>query len=300
MKKRDDVLVGLVIAVAIIVAIIGSLWLARGGLSKGYPLYAKFPWSAGLKQGQPVLLGGVNIGYVDEVDLRPNGTVLTTFRVGKEYHVPQGTTATVVANGIFGDMAIALTPKGPNPVSIPPGDTVPVGPSGPGIAQLTAKADSVATSVNAITTALQKELVTSGGAADLRKSIATSNVLLLNMNRLVSQFAGIAAEQNRQLTLTQISLRRATSGVDSAKVDSTVKNFREASANMALLSADLRQTSLKLDSIIAKVSDGTGTVGKALNDPGAYNDIRASIQHMDSLMVDLKKNPKRYINLKIF
>jgi len=300
MKKRDDVLVGLVIAVAIIVAIIGSLWLARGGLSKGYPLYAKFPWSAGLKQGQPVLLGGVNIGYVDEVDLRPNGTVLTTFRVGKEYHVPQGTTATVVANGIFGDMAIALTPKGPNPVSIPPGDTVPVGPSGPGIAQLTAKADSVATSVNAITTALQKELVTSGGAADLRKSIATSNVLLLNMNRLVSQFAGIAAEQNRQLTLTQASLRRATSGVDSAKVDSTVKNFREASANMALLSADLRQTSLKLDSIIAKVSDGTGTVGKALNDPGAYNDIRALIQHMDSLMVDLKKNPKRYINLKIF
>ena len=88
MKKRDDVLVGLVIAVAIIVAIIGSLWLARGGLSKGYPLYAKFPWSAGLKQGQPVLLGGVNIGYVDEVELRPNGTVLTTFRVGKEYHVP--------------------------------------------------------------------------------------------------------------------------------------------------------------------------------------------------------------------
>ena len=36
MKKRDDVLVGMVMAVAIIVAIIGSLWLARGGLSKGY------------------------------------------------------------------------------------------------------------------------------------------------------------------------------------------------------------------------------------------------------------------------
>lgn len=300
MKKRDDVLVGLVIAVAIIVAIIGSLWLARGGLSKGYPLYAKFPWSAGLKQGQPVLLGGVNIGYVDEVDLRPDGIVLTTFRVGKQYHVPKGTTATVVANGIFGDMAIALTPKAPNAESIPPGDTVPVGPSGPGIAQLTAKADSVATSVNAITTALQKELVTSGGVTDLRKSLASSNQLILNMNRLVSQFAVIAAEQNRQLTLTQASLRRATSGVDSAKVDSTVKNFREASANMAALSADLRQTSLKLDSIVAKVSDGTGTIGKALNDPGAYNDIRALIQHMDSLMVDVKKNPKRYINIKVF
>ncbi len=300
MKKRDDVLVGIVMAVAIVVVILGSLWLARGGLSKGYPLYAKFPWSAGLKQGQPVLLGGVNVGYVDEVDLRPDGTVLSTFRVGKQYKVPIGTTATVVANGIFGDMAIALTPKAPNARSIPPGDTVPVGPSGPGIAQLTSKADSVATSVNAITTALNRELVASGGVADLRKSLANSNALILNMNRLVSQFAGIAAEQNRQLSLTQASLRRATSGIDSAKIDSTLVNFRTASANMSALTADFQKTSAKLDSVIAKANSGTGSIGLALNDPGAYNDIRQVIQHMDSLMVDLKRNPKKYINLRIF
>ena len=57
-------------------------------------------------------------------------------------------------------------------MSIPAEDTVPVGPSSPGIAELTAKADSIATSVNAITTALQKELVASGGVADLRKTLA--------------------------------------------------------------------------------------------------------------------------------
>ncbi|HUQ20480.1 MAG TPA: MlaD family protein [Gemmatimonadaceae bacterium] len=300
MKKRDDVLVGIVMAVAIVVVIMGSLWLARGGLSKGYPLYAKFPWSAGLKQGQPVLLGGVNVGYVDEVDLRPDGTVLTTFRVGKEYKVPIGTTATVVANGIFGDMAVSLTPKAPNARSIPAGDTVPVGPSGPGIAQLTSKADSVATSVNAITTALNRELVASGGVADLRKSLANSNALILNMNRLVSQFAVIAAEQNRQLSLTQASLRRATSGIDSAKIDSTLVNFRSASANMNALTADFQKTSARLDSVIAKANNGPGSVGLALNDPGAYNDVRQLIQHMDSIMVDLKRNPKKYINLRIF
>ncbi|MEO5588241.1 MAG: MlaD family protein, partial [Gemmatimonadaceae bacterium] len=277
-----------------------SLWLARGGLSKGYALYAKFPWSSGLKQGQPVLLAGVNVGYVDEVQLRQDGTVLTTFRVGKDYKVPEGTVATVVANGIFGDMAIALTPKAPNSRSISANDTVPVGPSGPGIAQLTGKADSIATSVNAITTSLQKELVAAGGVADLRKSLASSNELVTSMNRLVSQFSVIAAEQNRQLTLTQASFRRATSGVDSAKIDSTLKNFREASANMASLSADFQQTSAKLDSIVTKVNSGSGTVGLALSDPGAYNDVRALIQGMDSLMADVKKNPKRYINLSIF
>ena len=300
MKKRDDVLVGLVMAVAIIIAILGSLWLARGGLSKGYALYAKFPWSSGLKQGQPVLLAGVNVGYVDEVQLRQDGTVLTTFRVGKEYNVPQGTVATVVPNGIFGDMAIALTPKGPNPLSIPKNDTIPVGPSAPGIAQITSKADSIATSVNALTTALNKELVASGGLADLRKTMASSNQVMLSVNRLAAEFSAIAAEQNRQLTLTQASLRRATSGIDSAKIDSTLSNVREASANMAVLTADFKATSAKLDSIISKANSGSGSVGLALNDPGAYNDVRKLIQHMDSIMVDLKRNPKRYINLSIF
>jgi phospholipid/cholesterol/gamma-HCH transport system substrate-binding protein len=300
MKKRDDVLVGIVMAVAVLVAIVGSLWLARGGLSKGYPLYAKFPWNSGLKQGQPVLLAGVNVGYVDEVDLRPDGTVLTTFRVGKDYKVPRGTVATVVANGIFGDMAIALTPKAPNPNSIPPEDTVPVGPSAPGIAQITSKADSIATSVNAMTTALNKQLIADGGVQDLRKALASSNALVLNMNRLVSQFSVIAAEQNRQLSMTQAALRRATSGIDSAKIDSTLSSIRTTSANMAQLSADFRLTAMKLDSVVAKANSGTGSVGLMLNDPGAYNDVRALIQHMDSLMADVKKNPRKYINLSIF
>ena len=300
MKKRDDVLVGLVMAVAIIVAIIGSLWLARGGLSKGYALYAKFPWSSGLKQGQPVLLAGVNVGYVDGAQLRDDGTVLTTFRIGKEYKVPRGTVATVIPNGIFGDMAIALTPKGPNPQSIPWEDTVPVGPSPPGLAEVTAKADSVATSVNAITTAFQKELVAAGGMRDLRQSLKGSTELVASMNRLVAQFAVIAAEQNRQLIATQASFRRATSGIDSAKIDSTLRNVRETTANMAALAADFRKTSAKLDSVVAKVNSGPGSVGLALNDPGAYNDVRALIQHMDSLLADVKKNPRRYINLSIF
>lgn len=300
MKKRDDVLVGIVMAVAILVAIVGSLWLARGGLSKGYALYAKFPWSSGLKQGQPVLLAGVNVGYVDEVQLRQNGTVLTTFRLGKEYKVPQGTVATVIPNGIFGDMAIALTPVGPNARSIPANDTVPVGPSAPGIAGLTGKADSIATSVNAITTAFQKELVASGGMTEMRQAIGEMRQTIAGTNKLVAQFSSIAAEQNRQLSATLTSFRQAASGVDSAKIDSTLVNIRTASANMAAISAEFSATSQKLDAIVAKVDSGNGTAARLINDPGVYNDVRMLLQRLDSLTADFKNNPRRYINLKIF
>jgi len=293
MKKRDEVLVGLVITVAVIVVVLGSLWLARGGLSKGYPLYVKFPWGAGLKQGQPVLLVGVNVGYVDEVELHQDGILVTTLRIVKSYQVPLTSKAAVVPNGIFGDQAIAITPSRPDPRSFKPGDTIPIGPSTPGIAEITSQADSVMKSVNTITTALQTEMVASGGIHDLRNTIAATN-------RLVNDFAVIAAEQSRQLSATMTSLRRATAAIDSAKVDSTVKNFRSASANLAEISGQLKETTGKLDAIVAKVDSGPGSIAKLVNDPGAYNDVRALLQRMDSLLADIKKNPKRYINVKIF
>ena len=293
MKTRDEVLVGLLAVVAIVVTVLGSLWLARGGLSKGYPLYAKFPWGAGLKQGQPVLLVGVNVGYVDEVDLHQDGTLVTTLRIAKNYKVPMTSKAAVIPNGIFGDQAVALTPSRPDPRSFKQGDTIPIGPSTPGIAQLTSKADSIARSVNAITSALQHEMVAAGGIRDMRNAIGATN-------RLVTEFAAIASEQSRQLTATMTSLRRATTAIDPAKVDSTVSNLRTASANMAEMSAQLKATSGKLDVIIAKVDSGNGSAAKLLNDPGVYNDVRALLQRMDSLVADIKKNPKRYINVKVF
>jgi phospholipid/cholesterol/gamma-HCH transport system substrate-binding protein len=293
MKTRDEVLVGLVVTAAIVVTVLGSLWLARGGLSKGYPLYAKFPWGAGLKQGQPVLLVGVNVGYVDEVELHQDGILVTTLRIQKQYNVPLTSKAAVVPNGIFGDMAVAVTPSRPDPRSFKPGDTIPIGPSTPGIADLTTKADSITRSVNAMTSALEREMVSGGGIRDLRNTIAATN-------RMVNEFAAVASEQSRQLTATMTALRRATTAIDPAKVDSTITNFRTASSNMAAMSADLKATSSRLDAILAKVDSGPGSAAKLLNDPGVYNDVRGLLQRMDSLLADIKKNPKRYINVKIF
>src|SRR6478672_9356417 len=293
MKTRDEVMVGLLVTVAVVVTVLGSLWLARGGLSKGYPLYAKFPWGAGLKQGQPVLLVGVNVGYVDEVDLHQDGILVTTLRIAKNYQVPITSKAAVIPNGIFGDQAVAVTPLKPDPRSFKPGDTIPIGPSTPGIAELTTKADSITRSVNAITTALEQQLVAQGGIRDLRNTIGATN-------RLVTEFAAIASEQSRQLTATMTSLRRATTAIDPAKVDSTLTNFRTTSANLAEMSAQLKVTSGKLDVIIAKVDSGNGSAAKLLNDPGVYNDVRTLLARMDSLVADIKKNPKRYINVKIF
>ncbi|MEO6866110.1 MAG: MlaD family protein [Gemmatimonadaceae bacterium] len=291
-KTRDDVLVGVVIVAGLVLAVVGSLWLARGGLSKGYPLYARFAWGAGLKTGAPVWVSGATVGYVSDVNFEPDGTLLTELRITGSQPVPKKSPATVVPNGIFGDVAVNFTPlrSGAKYVA---GDTVVSGPPTAGIAQLTAKADSITTSVASLTSAMNKELVADGGLADLRSTLAGTN-------KLIAQLSAIAVVQSTQLTATMTSLRRATSAVDSAKIDSTLSNLRTASGNVTSLTRSLDSTGRTLNQIVAKVDSGNGSAAKLVNDPALYNDVHSLLGRMDSLLADIKKNPKRYINVKVF
>lgn len=293
MKRRDEVLVGLLVTIAIVVAILGTLWLARGGLSSGYPLYARFPWGAGLRQGQPVLLAGVQVGYVDHVKLRRDGYLDVDMRINDEYTVPDNSVATVIPVGIFGDQAIALTPSSPVLTSYSAGDTVPIGHTAIGIQDLLARIDTVSTTLNDVTNAIEVELVDKGGMADLRRTLGATN-------RLVEQLAMIANEQSNQLSATMSTLRRSVAAIDSATVDSTVRNLRTTSANMADLTAGLRETTTQLNGVLGRLERGEGTAGKLLTDTLLYRDVRSLVTRLDSLTLDFKKNPRRYINLEIF
>lgn len=293
MKRRDEVLVGIIVTIGLIVAIAGTVWLSQGGLERGYPLYARFPWGEGLKRGQPVLLSGVTAGYVDQVEFIPTGGVLATLRMTGGYRVPRGTRASVIPAGFFGDKSVALVPERPNTDTHAEGDTLPVSPSPPGVDQLAAKADSIAASVQAITREFERELVLGRGLAELRATLAGTN-------RLVAQLSQIASAQSRQLDATMASLRGAAAAIDPAKVDSTLRNLQTASANAVELSAELSRTSELLGATLAKLEGGEGTAGLLLTDPALYNDVRRLVTRVDSLTLDFQRNPRRYINLSIF
>jgi phospholipid/cholesterol/gamma-HCH transport system substrate-binding protein len=283
----------MLLTVAAAVAIVGTIWLTRGGLSKGYPLYTRFAWGQNLKQGQPVQLAGVSVGYVDEVGLRDDGYLDVVLRVEKQYKIPRSSTAAVVPVGIFGDVAVALMPKAPSRVYYQPGDTVPAGASPPGIAEILARVDTIGRRVSNITAALEEQLVGGGALRDVRQTIDAARGLTLQLNR-------VAAEQSQNLSATMASLRQAASAVDPRVVDSTLRNFRAASANLNAMSADLGTAVSRLDSLLAGLEAGQGTAGKLLSDTLLYSDLRRVVQHVDSLMADIKRNPRKYINLRIF
>jgi phospholipid/cholesterol/gamma-HCH transport system substrate-binding protein len=305
MKRRDEVTVGIFITVAVVILILGTLWLARGGLKSGYPLYTRFVWGQNLKQGQPVLLAGVSVGYVGDVTLRRDGFLDVMLSIGDKYTIPKGSKATVKAVGIFGDVSVALTPPIPVPVtSYSPGDTVPPGPPSADVNEIMDRVDSIGRNVSALTHALQVDVVEAGTLKDIHRTIASTATLS-------AQIQAMLVEQNRNFSRTLTSFSDAAANIsgsatrlgklaDSAQIAAALINVRQTSENAARLSANIDSTNKQIQALLLKAQNGNGTVGKLLGDSLLYTDMRHLVQHMDSLIADVKANPRKYINLKIF
>jgi phospholipid/cholesterol/gamma-HCH transport system substrate-binding protein len=92
---------------------------------------------------------------------------------------------------------------------------------------------------------------------------------------------------------------------NSEALENTMANL--SSITSSVDSADLGKTLLKLDStlastnaIMAKVNNSEGSAGLIVNDSSLYLNLASATASLDSLLVDLKENPKRYVQFSLF
>jgi phospholipid/cholesterol/gamma-HCH transport system substrate-binding protein len=300
MKRSSEVLVGLLLLIGGAIAVFGSIWLVRGSLGKGYPLFARFPWGAGLKPGQPVLLAGVTAGSVADVEYDPQGTVRVTLRMTKGFRVPKGSTAQSIPVGFFGDRAIAIEPIIGVKDFIAEGDSIVVSKSGATTDEVIATGDSIAKDIRGITLPLRRQLADSGGIEDIRAILSSTSALTKQLNTVILaqnvQLTAAMTSVNRSLR----SLERTTSALDSMRVDSLTRNAGRASANVAAITDSLRRTIQSLNTTMSRLERGEGTAGKLLTDTALYNDVRRLVTRLDSVTADFKKDPRRYLKFSVF
>jgi phospholipid/cholesterol/gamma-HCH transport system substrate-binding protein len=300
MKRSNEILVGLLLLVGGAIAVLGSIWLVRGSLAQGYPLYARFPWGAGLKPGQPVMLAGVTAGSVADVEYDPAGTVRVTLRISSNYKVPKGSTAQSISVGFFGDRAIAIEPVQNSTDFMAERDTIAVIKSGSATDDVIATGDSIARDIRAITLPLRRQLADSGGVDDIREILRSTSALTKQLNTVIiaqnAQLTNAMTSVNRSLR----ALERTATALDSMRVDSLTRNAGRATANVAVITDSLRLTIQSLNATMARLERGEGTAGKLLSDSLLYTDMRRLVMRLDSVTADFKQNPRKYIKFSVF
>ena len=295
---RKEVIIGLIVIVAMLILFFGINFLKGVNLFKASNYYyAVYGNVEGLAQSAPVTINGFKVGIVRDIkyDYSNPGHVIVEMSVDKSLRVPVGSEA-VLASDLLGTASIALklVPAGAGFHNV--GDTLV---SKVNAGMMASISDNLMSAVNAMIPKLDS-LFTSLNA------IAANPALHQSINRLDD----ITAELNgtlRALRAATASLgpittdiKSITGNVDTMTGDLAVVSGRLREAPIDSIAVDLSATMANLKQLTESLNNPDGSVGKLTSDPALYDNLNATITSLDSLFVDIKRNPKRYISIKVF
>jgi phospholipid/cholesterol/gamma-HCH transport system substrate-binding protein len=333
-RRTSDFLVGLTVVVVTMALLATVLWLKQADLGgQTRHLAVRTRDVGGVTLGNPVVIRGVRAGRVEGIALGDQGWVVLTIGLDRDTPLPNDPVVLLAASSLFGEWQVTVTDAN----GVPPdrdlraalaaartsSDTL-AGAVLPDIAQLTTVAGRLAGDVAKVADRMQVAFDDSA-ARDLRASIRDfaqlSSVLTRTVTVQSRQLDRIGNDVQTGLVRINAAaeqLRAVTARVDSAtsrgELQQIVVNSQGAAKELLTtatrlreLSNDFERTQTRLssavaraDSVFSTVNSRRGTLGLMVNDPALYQQSDSLVRELRALVADVKKNPKRYINLKVF
>lgn len=313
MKKLSikEIKIGVSALVALAILVFGIDFLKGINVFKATNyFYVTFDNVTGLATSAPVTLNGFKVGQVREMDYDYDhpGKVKVEIALDKDLKLPNNTTA-VLSSDILGTASIVLH-LGQTAGYMNIGDTIDgvVQPGMldavsenlmPSVAQIFPKIDTLLTTLNTLAAdpALRAAVGRLDGiTADLRSTTMQINTIAQELGTLPSQLNTVMGDAHQitgnvkgmtsNLETITYDVQKLTGQLKDLPVDSLIDNIQTTTTNLRILSQQM--------------NDPNSSLGLLMRDPALYNNINATVSSLDSLLIDVKKNPKRYINIKVF
>jgi phospholipid/cholesterol/gamma-HCH transport system substrate-binding protein len=285
MSRRREAWIGLTVLLGIVVFVFLYTYIRDiRWWSGGVRVHAVVENAGRVTSGVPVMMKGVDVGQVTDRRLRPDLRVVLTLEIEDDVPVPADSRIELGSISIFGEPAVTLIP-GTSSRPVEQGDTLAAGVE-PTPTELFETLGGRARDV------LSPDFITDLQATvrEFREAAQTLNELLVAAGPEMSK----AAESFRK---SAAGLERVTTGPD---LESTAQNLAMTSEQLQLMASGLSGSALRLEAILAKVDEGQGSLGRFVNDPALYEDLRALTASYRNLADDIRQNPKRYVNVSVF
>lgn len=301
-RISKEVKIALMAIVAIVLLWIGLNFLKGINVfSSTNTYYVKFHNIQGLAVSNAVYANGYPVGIVRDIqyDYSRTDNVVVCIELDKSMNVPVGTTAELESE-LMGGVKMSLV-LGPNPTqNLSVGDTITGGIHEgamtkleamiPAVESLLPKLDSIMGNLNRLTAdpALAEML---HNTAEITHNLKESTAALNTM--MHDEVPGLMAKANR----IGSNLESVSDQLAQTDIKGTVDNANATLAGLRQTTDNLNQTTNYLS---GKLQSRDNTLGLFLNDRGVYDNLNGTLRHADSLMIDLKAHPKRYVHFSIF
>jgi phospholipid/cholesterol/gamma-HCH transport system substrate-binding protein len=299
LRYSREVTVGVIVTLAILVFIFGTMWLSGRSVHSSNVVRLQFANVSGLKRASPVRVSGVNIGKVERIEFLDVGKVLVVASLPPKIRPRVDAEAKIVSVTLVGDYAVDFDP-GRAPEFLPPGKVIlgtqDLGLSGRAL-ELSDRADSILVGAQAI--------MNRKTADQLRSTLTALEGTLKASERTMRIYSDSTSGPTAELTKTMAAFRQLSIRLDSTlanpAVARTLSNTDTLTRNLAAMTAQMRSTGERLDTLLAAVNRGQGTLGKFATDSGLYYDMRDLSKSMKELLDELKKHPGKVpVTVKLF
>ncbi len=298
---KQEVAVGSLVILAIVLFIVGTTWLSGRSIGGDPEDYWKiqFRQAGNLKASSTVRISGVAVGRVERIQLVDVGKVLVYVSLPERIVPKVDATASIVAVGFVGDAAVEFNPG--DAAQGLPRDRIIIGTQASGLTDLAQtlgdKADSVLLGAQAI--------VNQKTADELYATMQALQGTLRAAQRTMEIYSnpakGPTAELTRALATVQSLSARLDSTLANPALARTLTRADTLTGNLAAMTGQLATTGARLDTLLLRVNEGQGTLGKFATDSGLYRDMRELSQSMKRLVDELAKEPGRIpVTVKLF
>ena len=269
-------------------------------LDKQKTIYAVYDEVDGLLVGANVMINGLSIGNVTELDFLPNSTkILVTLKVKDKLNFSSKSTASIYETGVLGGLAISIDPIFERQSIVKTGDTLNSNVR-PGLTEL----------INRQIEPLSRQLQSTITSVD---SIFTgaSNVLNRQTQEEIKESINVLTSAIKAINSSSIIIEKTLTDKN-AQINNTIDNFEKISSNLSEVSDELNSFGLSnllsnlevsvdgINSIVNKLDSDKSTIGKLINEDEVYNNLNSSIESLNSLISDIKANPKKYVHFSVF
>jgi phospholipid/cholesterol/gamma-HCH transport system substrate-binding protein len=295
MRNRiNEIQVGLLTIAAIVVLIVGMMWFKNINLSKGQNFYqADFSNVAGLRAGDKVQVRGIRMGEVSGMMILQE-SVRVEMRIDDTLDLREDAVVTLGEKGIVGEVVIEIDPGVGEPIQeghIFEGRTAGT------IASMTDAAGDALTEMRVLTkkvTELVDQVKTEGKVVE---TLVQANETLDKVDHMVEQ-------NHSDIKVILENLRVSSEGLralmESGKLEQTFENASDAMTTADSLMITMQDAARSLNSVMAKLDEGEGSAALFLNDPSLYAHSDSTMVSLKRLLDEVRRNPKKYMNLKVF
>ena len=304
-RNSKSIKVALFCILAILILYFGTNFLKGvDSFSKKEFYYSVFDYSGGLHSGAVVYLQGYPVGKVTKVKLLSHHPVkiLAEYLINEGIQIPVDSRFEVMSKDMLGGIIVRLE-FGTSSLYAQSGDTLAcevIPQFTEGLESVKDQIINILTSVDTIAVSLKEVLLRQNGAEKLAKTLANIESVTASLDQMVGNnkehFRKIVKEINKfSETLAEISpsLKHLIDNFDQIS-DSLAK------ANLAEVIVNANNTLIQVESVVRKIDNGQGDVGKLINEDDLYLKLGKTMRSLDELIVDIKENPKKYINVTIF